>query len=203
MGTMVMGKVESGRVKKGDSLLLMPNKTTVEVAGIYTEQSEEMEQAFCGDNIRMRIRGTTDEDVQPGYVLSSVQRPVKAVTAFKADLSFIETKSIVCSGYTAVLHVHTLAEEITISALLHYLDKKTKRKSKKPPQFAKAGMVVTALIETTAPICIETFKDFKQLGRFTLRDEGRTVAIGKVTKLVEKSDDMPDVAALNVAAGGA
>jgi peptide chain release factor subunit 3 len=98
------------------------------------------------------------------------------------------------------------------------MDKKTKRKSKKPPQFAKAGMVVTALLETSAPICIETFKDFKQLGRFTLRDEGesylrvishntemhigRTVAIGKVTKLVEK-EDMPDVAALNVAAGGA
>lgn len=85
-------------------------------------------------------------------------------------------------------------------ALLHYFERKTRRKSKKPPQFAKTGMMVQALIETSAPICIERFEDYKMLGRFTLRDEGKTVAIGKVIKLVEKSEDMPDMAKLNVAA---
>ena len=79
-------------------------------------------------------------------------------------------------------------------------------------------MLVSVLIETSAPICIEKWDDYKMLGRFTLRDEGqlhhfrsksilmsaagKTVAIGKVTKLIERSDDMPDVASLNVAAGG-
>lgn len=87
----------------------------MEVAGVYTEQSEELDQAFCGDNIRIRIRGVNDEDVQPGYVLTSVSRPVKAVTAFKADLSIVETKNIICSGYSCVLHVHTLAEEVTLT----------------------------------------------------------------------------------------
>ncbi|RXK37466.1 translation elongation factor Tu [Tremella mesenterica] len=172
MGTMVMGKIESGRVKKGDSLLLMPNRSTVEIAAIYTEQAEELEMAFCGDNIRLRLRGISDEDVSPGFVLTSTQKPVNAVTAFKADLSIIETKNIICSGYSCVLHVHTLAEEVTLSALLHYYDKKTKRKSKKPPQFAKVGMLVSAIIETNAPICIEKWEDYKMLGRFTLRDEG-------------------------------
>lgn len=82
LGTCCMGKVgeltspleahdpelmlESGRVKKGDKLLLMPNKTDVEIAGIYTEQADEMEQAFAGDNIRLRLRGINDEDIQPG-----------------------------------------------------------------------------------------------------------------------------------------
>ena len=61
---------------------------------------------------------------------------------------------------------------IGFKSLLHYYDKKTKRKSKKPPQYAKAGMLVSALIETTAPICIERWEDYKMLGRFTLRDEG-------------------------------
>jgi peptide chain release factor subunit 3 len=59
-------------------------------------------------------------------------------------------------------------------------------------------MMVQALIETSAPICIERFEDYKMLGRFTLRDEGKTVAIGKVVKLVEKSEDMPDMTKLAV-----
>ena len=152
-----------------------------------------MEMAFCGDNIRLRLRGISDEDISPGFVLTSPQRPIKTVTAFKADLSIIETKNIICSGYSCVLHVHTLAEEVTLTvssplvftsevleyethrvvqSLLHYYDKKTRRKSKRPPQFAKVGMIVSALIETTAPICIERWEDYKMLGRFTLRDEG-------------------------------
>lgn len=65
-------------------------------------------------------------------------------------------------------------------ALLHYFDKATGRKSRKPPQFAKRGQKIVALIEATAPVCVERFADYPQLGRFTLRDEGRTIAIGKV-----------------------
>ncbi|KIR52622.1 translation elongation factor Tu [Cryptococcus gattii Ru294] len=200
LGTMVMGKIESGHVKKGDTLLMMPNKHTVEVTGIFSEQAEDMDMAFCGDNIRMRISGVSDRDITPGFVLTSVQKPVKAVTAFRADISFIDTKNIICPGYSCVLHVHTLAEEVTVTSFLNYYEKKTRRKSKKPPQFAKAGMLVSAVIETSAPICIERFEDYKMLGRFTLRDEGKTVAIGKVTKLIERSEDMPDVAALSLKA---
>jgi peptide chain release factor subunit 3 len=57
-------------------------------------------------------------------------------------------------------------------ALLHYFDKTTGRKSRKPPQFAKKSQRIVALIETSAPICLERFSDYPQLGRFTLRDEG-------------------------------
>lgn len=71
--------------------------------------------AFCGDNIRMRISGVSDRDITPGFVLTSVQKPVKAVTAFRADISFIDTKNIICPGYSCVLHVHTLAEEVTVT----------------------------------------------------------------------------------------
>lgn len=75
--------------------------------------------AFCGDNIRLRLRGISDEDVQPGYVLTSLKNPVKAVTAFKADLSILETKNIITGGFSCVLHVHTLSEEVTISVCPH------------------------------------------------------------------------------------
>lgn len=67
-----------------------------------------------------------------------------------------------------------------------------------PLIFLHAGMKIVALIETTAPICVEKFSDYPQLGRFTVRDEGRTIGIGKVTKLSPRAEELPDVAKLSV-----
>ncbi|KAF9055061.1 hypothetical protein BDZ89DRAFT_1055681 [Hymenopellis radicata] len=202
MGTVIVGKVESGHIRKGDTLVLMPNKDTVEVSAIYNEMEDEVNSALCGDNVRIRIRGVDDEDISPGFVLTSPAKPIHAVRQFEAQLAILEHKSIICAGYSAVMHVHTLSEEVVLTQLLHYFDKATGRKSKKPPQFAKRGQKIVALIETTAPICVERFADYPQLGRFTLRDEGRTIAIGKITKLVENGtiDEVVEgVAAVSVA----
>ncbi|KAJ7068240.1 eukaryotic polypeptide chain release factor 3 [Mycena amicta] len=189
MGTIIVGKVESGHARKGDNLILMPNKTPVEVAAIYNEMEEEVNAALCGDNVRIRLRGIDDEDISPGFMLTSPQKPIHAVRQFQAELAILEHKNIICAGYSAVMHIHTLSEEVTLPALLHYFDKASGRKSRKPPQFAKRGQKIVALIETTAPVCVERFADYPQLGRFTLRDEGRTVAIGKVTKLIDTQVD--------------
>jgi len=204
MGTIIVGKVESGVVRKGDTLLLMPNKNEVEVSAIHNEMEDEIDQALCGDNVRMRLRGVDDEDISPGFVLTSPNKPVHAVKQFEAQLAILEHKNIICAGYSAVMHCHTLAEEVTLSALLHYFDKATGRKSKKAPQFAKKGQKVVALIETSQLVCVERFVDYPQLGRFTLRDEGRTIAIGKITKLHERDDEIVDgVASLSVGGAGA
>ncbi|CAO3664776.1 hypothetical protein G6F70_006020 [Rhizopus microsporus] len=185
MGTIVVGKIESGHVKKGSRVMLMPNKQSTEVTAIYNETEEEVEAAFCGDNIRMRLKGVEEDEVMPGFVLCSKKNPVQTTTVFEAQLAILEHKSIICAGYTAVLHVHAAAEEVTISALLHLIDKKTGKKSKRPPQFVKQGQKVIARIETAGPLCVEPFNKLPQLGRFTLRDEGKTVAIGKITKVLE------------------
>ncbi len=99
MGTVVVGKVESGHLKKGDSLILMPNKTSVEVAAIYSEMEEELDIALCGDNVRIRLRGIEDEDISPGFVLTSPNKPIRAVRQFE----------------------HTLAEEVTLLVSLPLL----------------------------------------------------------------------------------
>ncbi|KIY42912.1 hypothetical protein FISHEDRAFT_63099 [Fistulina hepatica ATCC 64428] len=207
LGTIVVGKIESGHLRKGDSLTLMPNKETVEVSAIYNEMENEVQTALCGDNVRIRLRGVDDEDITPGFVLTSLDRPIHAVRQFQAQLAILEHKNIICAGYSAVMHIHTLAEEVTLPALLHYFDKATGRKSKKPPQYAKrgkhhfddlSGQKIVALIETTAPVCVERFVDYPQLGRFTLRDEGRTIAIGKITKLIEQNDVTEGIANMSV-----
>jgi peptide chain release factor subunit 3 len=193
MGSIVVGKVESGHLRKGESLMLMPNKNLVEVAAIYNEMEDEIVSAVSGDNVRIRLRGVEDEDISPGFVLTSPQKPVHAVRHFEAQLAILEHKNIICAGYSAVMHIHTLAEEVTLPALLHYFDKSTGRRSKKPPQFAKKGQKVVALVETADLVCVERFVDYPQLGRFTLRDEGRTIAIGKITKLIDNNSELDDV----------
>ncbi|EPQ27641.1 uncharacterized protein PFL1_04779 [Pseudozyma flocculosa PF-1] len=203
MGTVVVGKLEAGKIKKGDSLVLMPNKTPVEAVSIFNEQEEEVPAAISGDNVRVKLKGVDHEDVTVGYVLSDAKEPVHVATHFEAQLAILEHRNIICAGYSAVLHCHTVSEEVNLSALLHYYDKKTGKKSKRGPQFAKKGMKVIALIEAAAPVCVERFKDYPQLGRFTLRDEGRTIAIGKVTKLITSAEEMPDVSKLSVEATAA
>ncbi|BGP51203.1 translation termination factor GTPase eRF3 [Rhodotorula kratochvilovae] len=198
MGCIIVGKIESGKVRKGADVLLMPNKTPVQVAAIYNEMEEEVPLALCGDNIRIRLRGVEDTDINVGFVLTSATEPVHAVTKFEAQLVILDTKNIISAGYGAVAHVHTASEEVTLAALLHYFDKKTGRKSRRPPQFAKKGMKIIALVEAANTICVERFSDHPQLGRFTLRDEGKTVAIGRVTKVITQDSELPDVAKLQI-----
>lgn len=114
LGTIVVGKIESGHIKKSDTLILMPNHVTVEVSALYNEMDDEVNMAVSGDNVRIRLRGVDDEDISPGFVLTSVQKPVRAVRQFEAQLAILEHKNIICAGYSAVMHVHTLSEEVTL-----------------------------------------------------------------------------------------
>jgi peptide chain release factor subunit 3 len=185
MGTIVVGKIESGKVNKGQSVVIMPNKRTIEVAAVYNELEDEVTTGICGDNVRLRLKGIEEEECSSGFVICDVKQPVKTTTTFEAQLAILEHKNIICAGYSAVLHIHSCVEEISVSALLHVLEKKTGKKSKRAPQFVKKGQKVIARLETPGPICVETFENYPQLGRFTLRDEGKTIAIGKVTKVIE------------------
>lgn len=185
LGTVVEGKIESGHIKKGQSTLLMPNKIPVEIQNIYNETENEVDMAVCGEQVKLRIKGIEEEDISAGFVLTSPKNPIKNVTRFVAQIAIVELKSIMSAGFSCVMHVHTAIEEVHITRLLHKLERGTNRKSKKPPAFAKKGMKIIALLETEAPVCVETYDDYPQLGRFTLRDQGTTIAIGKIVKILE------------------
>ncbi|KAJ8140618.1 hypothetical protein OY671_006195 [Metschnikowia pulcherrima] len=184
MGLVVEGKVESGHIKKNGNLLMMPNRTSVEVVTIYNETEQECDTAFCGEQIRLKLKGVEEEDVQQGYVLTSPKNPVKTVTRFEAQIAIVELKSILSNGFSCVMHLHASIEEVKFIELKHKLEKGTNRKSKKPPAFAKKGMKIIAVLEANEAVCAETYSDYPQLGRFTLRDQGTTIAIGKITKLL-------------------
>jgi|SaaInlStandDraft_6_1057023.scaffolds.fasta_scaffold09064_2 peptide chain release factor subunit 3 len=178
--SIVMGKLESGVIKRGDNLLLMPNRVPVEVMAVFIEDYK-VKSALPGDNCRLRLRGVSDDQVHPGFVVSSVEHPCEPQSLVEAQFVIMETKSIICAGYGCVMHIHSAVVEVNLKQLLACMDRATK-KGMRNPKFVKQGMTVNAVMELDQAICVAPFDEYQQLGRFVLRDEGRTIAVGKITK---------------------
>ncbi|KAJ2796910.1 translation termination factor GTPase eRF3, partial [Coemansia furcata] len=136
----ISGKIESGNVKLNQKVIIMPDRLTCEVVGIFgedeTNAENEKQSAVCGDNVRLKLRGVDDEAIDQGYVLTDIKNPCHATRAFNAQLRILDVKNIITAGHNSVLHVHTAVAEVTITKLLHKLDK-TLRKSRLPPPFVK------------------------------------------------------------------
>jgi peptide chain release factor subunit 3 len=184
LGTIVTGKIESGQVQKGQNVLVMPNKQAAEILAINIEEAE-VKSAIAGDNVRLKLKGVEEDDVATGFVICEPARPVKASTRFLVQLIIFSIRNIMAPGYTAVLHVHAASEEITISRFEALIDKKTGDRLPKKPMFVRQGEVVIAEMECQGTICMEPYADSPALGRFTLRDEGKTIAVGKVLKVLD------------------
>lgn len=184
MGTIVLGKIESGIINRGSVYTLMPNRYSVEVMTMWSDE-EETDKAYPGENVKLKLKNIEDEDVSAGFILCSPDSLCHTARVFDAQVAILEYKSIICAGYSPVLHIHCCAEQVTIKALICLIDKKTNAKSTLRPRFIKQDQVAIIRLEVVAGmICLEPFKDFPQMGRFTLRDEGKTIAIGKVLKVV-------------------
>uniref|UniRef100_A0AAX7UNT0 Tr-type G domain-containing protein n=1 Tax=Astatotilapia calliptera TaxID=8154 RepID=A0AAX7UNT0_ASTCA len=171
MGTVILGKLESGSISKAQQLVMMPNRHVVEVLSLLSDDVET-DDAEPGENLKLRLKGIEEEEILPGFILCNAENLCHSGRTFDAQIVIIEHKSIICPGYNAVLHIHTCIEEVQITALICLVDKKTGEKSKTRPRFVKQDQVCIARLRTAGTICLETFKDFPQMGRFTLRDEG-------------------------------
>lgn len=188
MGTIVIGKIERGIIKKGDSFTMMPNKQTVKVMAITGSDETEKTSSRAGENVKLKLSGVEEEDVLPGFVICHPSHLCNTGTVFDAQVVILEHKSIICAGYTAVLHMHNAVEEVKLMGLIHTIDRKTGEKSKQRPRFIKQDSIAVARFKTTNLICLETYQNFAPMGRFTLRDEGRTIAIGKVLAVRHKKE---------------
>lgn len=184
MGTVVLGKVEAGNAKRGQQLLLMPNRKAVEVLQLWSDE-DEVASVMSGENVKIKLKGVEEEEVSSGFVLCDFVNPCRTGKVFDAQVVILEHKSIICPGYSAVLHIHAAIEEVSVKALICLIDKKSGEKGKTRPRFVKQDQIAIMRLECAGVICLESFKDFPQMGRFTLRDEGRTIAIGKVLRLME------------------
>lgn len=183
MGTMVTGKLESGVITTNDKLVMMPNKVPVVVDAMVL-QGTSAQAAEPGDVVRLRLKGVDEKDVHVGFVLCSPKNLVSYTDTFIAQLMILEHKSIICAGYSAVMHIHSAVAEFTVKKLLAKLDRKGEI-AEKNPKFVRPGMKCIARLVTAEKICVEPYRVFPQLGRFMIRDEGKTIAVGTVMKLSE------------------
>jgi peptide chain release factor subunit 3 len=126
------------------------------------------------------------------------------VRQFEAQVMLLELEahSLFTAGYSAVLHVHTAQEEVLVKRLVAEVDKRTGEPKPGPaPKFVKSQGLCIAVLEVPQNICIEKFDVMQQLGRFTLRDGTRTVAIGKVLRLGIPKSQQEAYKKLTAAAG--
>lgn len=187
-GVVIFGKIESGTVKIGDGIRIMPSGTACQVTTVWNSKDQCVKYAKPGENIKLRISVDTEDKVNKGDVIClREQAPVPVTELFEAEVDIFELisyKPILSKGYQCILHIHTVADEATVKEIITSYEKNERGDvlEKSKPQFAKSFSKIICRIQTRIPIPIEKNEYMPQLGRFTLRDEGKTIAVGKVLR---------------------
>ena len=182
VGTVPVGRVETGTMKANDKIIVMPSGATGEIKSIETHH-QEMPSAQAGDNIGFNLRGIEKKDIKRGDVLGTPDNPPTVAAEFKAQIIVIHHPTALAPGYTPVMHCHTAQVAATITAFESKIDPATGGTSEENPKFLKVGDAAIVTIKPVRPTCIETFKEFPEMGRFALRDMGATIAAGVVKEI--------------------
>ncbi|MGQ0375971.1 MAG: translation elongation factor EF-1 subunit alpha [Nitrososphaerota archaeon] len=185
VGTVPVGRVETGKMKANDKVIIMPSGVVGEIKSIETHHTQ-MPSAEAGDNIGFNLRGVEKKDIKRGDVLGTPDSPPKVAKEFKAQIIVIHHPTAIAPGYTPVMHAHTAQVAATLTEFEAKINPATGAVEEQNPKFLKVGDSAIVKIRPVRPTCIETFKDFPELGRFALRDMGATIAAGVVKEITEE-----------------
>jgi len=179
VGTVPVGRVESGVLKVGDTVVFMPPGVTGEVRSIEMHH-QRIEKAVPGDNIGFNVRGVSKEQIRRGDVAGHLDAPPTVAEEFTARVMIVWHPTAIAPGYTPVIHAHTASIACRITEIVAKLDPRTGQVIEKNPPFIKMGDIAVVKFKPIKPMVIEKFSEFPQLGRFAMRDMGKTVGIGVV-----------------------
>jgi elongation factor 1-alpha len=185
VGTVPVGRVETGKMKVGDPVIIMPEGLPAEIKSIETHHTA-MQEAFAGDNIGFNLRGVSKTDFHRGSVLGPPSSPPTIAKEFLAQIIVVFHPTAIAAGYTPVLHAHTAQVAATITEIVGKIDPRTGQTTEEKPKTIKTGDSAIVKITPLRPLVLETFKEFPELGRFALRDMGSTVAAGIVREITVK-----------------
>ncbi len=177
VGTVPVGRVETGVIKVNDKIVFVPSGAQGEVKTIEMHH-EQHQEAGPGDNIGFNVRGVGKGDIKRGDVACHAQNAAKPVKEFTAQIIVLNHPSVISKGYTPVFHIHTAQIAATIIEIVKKLDPKTGQVAQEHPDFIKTGDAAIIKIKPTKPIVIEKQSDIPQMARFAIRDMGQTVAAG-------------------------
>jgi len=184
VGTVPVGRVETGVLKVGDTLVFEPSGKTGEVKSIEMHH-EPIPKAEPGDNIGFNVRGIAKNEIRRGDVAGLPSSPPTVASEFVARIAVLQHPTAIAAGYTPVFHVHTAQVACQITEIINKLDPKTGSVLEEHPQFIKRGDMATIRVKPTKPLVIEKVSDIPQLARFAIRDMGMTIAAGVCIDVVK------------------
>ena len=189
IGVVPVGRVETGIMKIGDKVVIMParegNGVKGEVKSIEMHH-EQIQQAEPGDNVGFSVRGVNKKDIARGDVLGHENNSPTVVSEFTAQIVVLNHPTVLTVGYTPVFHIHTAQVACQFVKLLEKLDPATGQVVQQNPDMLKNGDAARVVIKPTKPLVIEKQKDIPQMSRFAVRDAGSTVAAGMCIDYVKK-----------------
>lgn len=186
VGTVPVGRVETGVLKEGDKVIFMPSGKTGEVKSIETHHVR-IPRAEPGDNIGFNVRGVSKTEVRRGDVVGHPDNPPTVAKEFIGQIIVIYHPTAIAAGYTPVLHVHTAQVACRFAELLKKIDPRTGQVVEENPAFLKTGDSAIVRFEPLRPVCLEVYTEFPELGRFAIRDMGTTIAAGVVKEITKKA----------------
>jgi elongation factor 1-alpha len=186
IGTVPVGRIETGVLKVGANVVFQPSGSKGEIKSIEMHH-ETMPSAEPGDNVGFNVRGVGKNDIRRGDVCGPTDNVPSVAQTFTAQIAVLQHPSVIAVGYTPVFHLHTAQVACTFEEILKKLDPKTGQVKEENPDFIKTGDIAIVKVRPTRPLCIEKVKEIPQLGRFAIRDMGTTVAAGMCLDLEKKN----------------
>jgi elongation factor 1-alpha len=184
VGTVPVGRVETGVLKAGEKVIFMPSGAVGEVKSLEMHH-KQMEKAEPGDNIGFNCRGVSKQDVKKGDVMGRPDNPPTVVKEFTGQIIVLQHPTVITKGYTPVFHIHTAHVAGKIMEIVKKIDPKTGATLQENPDMLKSGDAAIIKVQPTQPVSIEKQADFPQLAKFAIRDMGKTVAAGICVDLVK------------------
>jgi len=196
IGTVPVGRVETGILKPGDAITFAPNGASTECKSVEMHH-EQMAQAGPGDNVGFAVKGLSVKDIKRGNVCghSKGGHAPHGCRRFLAQVIVLNHKRI-ADGYTPVLDCHTAHIACKFNTILTELDPRSGKTKKKFPNAVKTGQACMAVLIPSKPLCVESFSEFPPLGRFAIRDMRKTVAVG-IIKQVHAAGEGPEPTGLD------
>ncbi|BAO42620.1 elongation factor 1-alpha [Kluyveromyces marxianus] len=200
IGTVPVGRVETGVIKPGMVVTFAPAGVTTEVKSVEMHH-EQLEEGLPGDNVGFNVKNVSVKEIRRGNVCGdSKNDPPKAAASFNATVIVLNHPGQISAGYSPVLDCHTAHIACKFDELLEKNDRRSGKKLEDSPKFLKSGDAALVKFVPSKPMCVEAFSDYPPLGRFAVRDMRQTVAVG-VIKSVEKTDKAGKVTKAAVKAG--
>ena len=186
IGTVPVGRVETGILKPGMNVTFAPADVKTEVKSVEMHH-ESIPEAIPGDNVGFNVKGLSIKDIKRGYVCGDTKNdPPREVESFLAQVIIMNHPGQIENGYTPVLDCHTAHIACKFQEITAKIDRRTGKATEEEPKFVKNGDSALIILKPTKPMCVEAFTEYPPLGRFAVRDMKQTVAVGVIKSTTKK-----------------